>query len=66
MEESKEYLLKQARFFSNRCGELPFNPSRWLVNSSLDPYLKVLVEYDRHTEDIKIISVKHKEFKDNI
>ena len=55
MEEVKEYLLKQARLLSNRCGELPFNPSRWWVNSSIDPYLQVLVEYDKHVEDIKII-----------
>ena len=66
MEESKEYLLKQARFFSNRCGELPFNPSRWWVNSSIGLDLMVLVEYNNRTEDIEIISVKHKEFKDNI
>ena len=66
MEEDKSYLLKQARFFSSRCGELPFNPTRWWVNSSIGPDLMVLVEYDKHTEDIKIISVRQREFKDNI
>lgn len=66
MVESKEYLVKQARFFSDRCGELPFNPTRWWVNSSIGPDLVVLVEYDKHTEDVKIISVRNRESKDNI
>lgn len=64
-DESEKHLLNQVKYLTDRCGELPFNPTRWWVNS-INPDLMVLVEYNRCTEAIEIISVKHKEFKDNI
>ena len=64
MEEDKEHLLKQARGLSNRCGELPFNPSRWWVTGSTSEELHVLVEYDRYADEIQIIDRKNLYKKD--
>ena len=55
MEDEKECLLKQVRYLVNQNGELPFNPSRWWLHGATNEDLHILVEYNRYSDDIKII-----------